>query len=417
MSAQFALRQLRALAKIAAPLALVLTMAACATLERLPAVPPQLAARAVPKVGPLRFLVARDDPGMIQEARSSLEKERAWLTANGQTGPLPPMSMLAISGGGDKGAFGAGLLSGWTAAGTRPEFKVVTGVSTGALIAPFAFLGPKYDPVLRSVYTEVSQPDIFKPRSIVSGFFGDAMADTTPLLKLVNHYVDRPLLDAIAAEYAKGRLLLVATTNIDSLEPVVWNMTAIAASKDPNAEALFSKILVASAAIPGAFPPVLIDVQVDGVAYQEMHVDGGALAQVFIYPPNLRIGEAAAALGVQRQRKLYIIRNAQLDTDWANVKRRTLPIALRGIGSLMQSQGIGDLYRIYVTTQRDGVDYNLIFIPSSFTAPHKGEFDRTYMRALFQVGYDMGAAGAQWQKHPPGYEAPIGSEMGAAAAH
>jgi len=416
MSAPFVLRRLKALAKAAAPLALsLLLVAACASPGRLPAVPPQLAARATPEVGALRYLVARDNPTLPQEARSSLEKEQAWLAAQGHTGALPPMSMLAISGGGDNGAFGAGLLSGWTARGTRPEFKVVTGVSTGALIAPFAFLGPKYDPVLRSVYTEVSQPDIFKPRNILSGLFGDAMADTTPLLKLVNRHIDRPLLDAIAAEYAKGRLLLVATTNLDTLEPVIWNMTAIAASPDPHAPALFSKILVASAAIPGAFPPVLIDVRVDGVAYQEMHVDGGALAQVFIYPPNLRIGEASAALGLQRQRTLYIIRNARLDTDWASVKRRTLPIATRAIGSLMQSQGIGDLYRIYVTTQRDGVDYNLLFIPASFKAPHTGEFDRTYMRALFKVGYDLGAAGAPWRKHPPGYDAPLNAGPGAEA--
>jgi len=416
MSDPFVLRQLKALAKAAAPLALsLLAMAACVTPGRLPAVPPQLAARATPDVGATRFLVARDNTAMLEEARRSLEKEQAWLAASGHTGPLPPMSMLAISGGGDNGAFGAGLLNGWTAAGTRPEFKVVTGVSTGALIAPFAFLGPKYDPVLRSVYTEVSQPDIFRPRNILSGLFGDALADTTPLLKLVNRNVDRPLLDAIAAEYAKGRLLLVATTNLDTLEPVVWNMTAIAASRDPHAQELFSKILVASAAIPGAFPPVLIDVRVDGVAYQEMHVDGGALAQVFIYPPNLRIAESSAALGVQRQRTLYILRNARLDADWANVKRRTLPIATRAIGSLMQSQGVGDLYRIYVTAQRDGVDYNLMFIPPSFTAPHTGEFDRTYMRALFKLGYDMGAASAPWQKHPPGYDTPLNADPGAKA--
>jgi predicted acylesterase/phospholipase RssA len=384
----------------------------CATPKRLPAAPSAVAAQAQPLPGTMRFLVARDSSGMVAEARSALEREKAWLAANGRTGPLPTAAMLAISGGGDNGAFGAGLLNGWSAAGTRPEFKVVTGVSTGALIAPFAFLGPGYDPRLKAVYTEVSQSDIFKARGLLKGFFGDAMADTTPLHRLIEKQVDRPLLDAIAAEYAKGRLLLVGTTNLDTLEPVIWNMTAIAASPDPRALALFRKVLLASAAIPGAFPPVFIDVEAGGARYQEMHVDGGTLAQVFMYPPSVQ----ASDTGIDRPRTLYLIRNARLDADWANVQRRTLPIAARAVGALMQSQGVGDLYRIYLTARRDGVDYNLAFIPPTFTTLHKQEFDTAYMRQLFQVGYDMGAAGYVWKKEPPGYSAPLGASVAGAAA-
>jgi len=389
--------------RAAACLFVALAMTACETPRRLPAVPTELAARATPSPMAERYLVARDHAAEIKESQASLAKERAWLAASGHTGPLPPMSMLAISGGGDDGAFGAGFLNGWTAAGTRPEFKVVTGVSTGALIAPFAFLGPKYDPVLKSVYTDVHQADIFRRRHLLSGFFGDAMSDTTPLLQLVSRHIDEALLGAIAAEYAKGRLLLVATTNLDSLEPVVWNMTAIAASKDPAARLLFSRILVASAAIPGVFPPMLIDVQVDGVHYQEMHVDGGAMAQVFLYPPGLRLADLAAAEGAERRRTLYIIRNARLDSDWANVTRRTLPIAARAIGSLLQTQGIGDLYRLYATSTRDGVEFNLAYIPASFREPHDKQFDQAYMRKLYQTGYDMALAGYAWGKAPPGF--------------
>lgn len=389
-------------------LALQFALLGCATPQRLAAVPAELTAKATPAVaGPIRFLVTRDSQGFIDEARASAAKERAWLAANGHTGPLPPANLLAISGGGDDGAYTAGLLNGWTAAGNRPEFKVVTGISTGALVAPFAFLGPRYDGVLRAIYTGVSQRDIFRPRNILSGFFGDAMADTTPLLKLTDRYVDRPLLDQIAAEYAKGRLLLVGTTNLDSLDPVIWNMTAIAASKDPNALQLFRKILLASAAIPGAFPPVMIDVEVDGVRYQEMHVDGGATAHVFVYPPRLNLAEEAARTGVERQRNLYIIRNARLDPDWASVRRRTLPIATRAISMLMQSQGIGDLYRIFVVAQRDKLAYHLAYIPSSFRTPHTSQFDTAYMRALYQTGYDQAAGGYPWQATPPGYDAPI----------
>jgi hypothetical protein len=301
-------------------------------------------------------------------------------------------------GGGDNGAYGAGFLNGWTASGTRPEFKVVTGVSTGALIAPFAFLGPKYDYVIKRVYTEMSQKDIFKKRGIVKGIFGDAMADSRPLAKVISSYVTPELLTEIAAEYGKGRILLVGTANLDSLEPVIWNMTAIAASKDPNAISLFSNVLLASASIPGAFPPVMIDVNVGGARYQEMHVDGGTMAQVFLYPPSI-----SAANSPHRKRVLYIIRNARLDADWASVERRTLNIATRAIGSLTRTQGVGDLYRIYATAQRDGIDYNLTYIPRTFNTPHNEEFDTAYMRSLFDVGFQSGSV-RQWQKYPPGFQ-------------
>jgi predicted acylesterase/phospholipase RssA len=389
-------------------LSLQLAIAGCATLSRLPAAPPPTAATPdVSGAGHIRFLVARDTSDFADEARRSILKEQAWRAATGQQGPPPPAYFLAISGGGDSGAFAAGLLNGWSASGTRPEFRAVTGVSTGALIAPFAFLGPRYDNVLTAVYTESSSADIFRRRNLLSAFFGDALADTTPLSRLVSRHVDRALLDAIAAEYAKGRLLLVGTTNLDTLEPVIWNMTAIAASKDPAALDLFRRILLASASIPGMFPPVMIDVHVGGVHYQEMHVDGGAVAQVFTYPPSFRLAEEAAGKGVQRARALYVIRNARLDADWATIRRRTLPIAGRAISSLLQNMGIGDLFQIYLTSQRDGIDYNLAYIPKSFDVPHTKDFDPDFMRPLYKLGYDMAAAGYPWQKQPPGYASAV----------
>jgi predicted acylesterase/phospholipase RssA len=360
-------------------------------------------AEATPTIGPVRFLVSRESDSFAAEARSSLAKEQQWLSSQGRGGgDLPPAYFLAVSGGGDNGAYGAGFLNGWSASGTRPEFKVVTGISTGALIAPFAFLGPKYDYVLRRVYTETSQKDIFKKRGIVKGIFGDGMADTRPLATVISQYVNRALLDEIAAEYAKGRLLLVGTANLDALEPVIWNLTAIAASQDPNATQLFANVLLASASIPGAFPPVMIDVNAGGSRYQEMHVDGGTMAQVFLYPPSLSLADAP-----QRKRVLYIIRNARLDADWASVERRTLSIATRAIASLTRTQGIGDLYRIYATAQRDGLDFNLTYIPKTFDTPHNEEFDTAYMRALFDVGLQAGKGARDWQKYPPGFQAPV----------
>ena len=382
-----------------------LALAGCATPHRLPAVPIAEVTQAVPTIGPVRFLVTRETDSFAAEARSSLAKEQQWLASQGRT-DLPPANFLAISGGGDNGAYGAGFLNGWTASGTRPEFKVVTGVSTGALIAPFAFLGPKYDYVVKRVYTETSQKDIFKKRGIVKGFFGDSMADSRPLAGVIASYVTTDLLREIAAEYAKGRMLLVGTANLDSLEPVIWNMTAIAASNDPNARSLFEKVLLASASIPGAFPPVMIDVTVGGTRYQEMHVDGGTIAQVFLYPPSLSVANSP-----QRKRALYIIRNARLDPDWASVERRTLSIATRAIGSLTRTQGVGDLYRIYATAQRDGLDYNLTYIPATFNTPHTEEFDTAYMRSLYAVGEQAAKSGYQWQKYPPGFEAPVQAKV------
>lgn len=370
----------------------------CATPQRLPAVPLSQVTQASPVSEKVRFLVSRETETFALEAKAALASEIQWRASQGHVGPLPPAKYLAISGGGDNGAYGAGFLKGWTATGTRPEFKAVTGISTGALIAPFAFLGPKYDYVLERVYTQTSQKDIFKKRGIAKAIFGEAMADSRPLAQVIASYVTPELLHEIAGEYAKGRLLLVGTTNLDSLEPVVWNMTAIAASKDPNAISLFEKVLLASASIPGAFPPVMIDVTVDGTHYQEMHVDGGTMAQVFLYPPSISLAE-----GPVRERSVYIIRNARLDADWASVERRTLTIAARAIASLTRTQGIGDLYRIYATTSRDNVGFNLTYIPQTFHAPHNEEFDTAYMRALFQAGAEAAKSQQPWRTQPPGY--------------
>ena len=385
-------------------LALQLAIAGCTTPQRMPAVPESLGSQATQSLGPIRYLVSRESATFAAEARANLEREKQWLAAQGRTGDLPPAYYLAISGGGDNGAYGAGFLNGWTATGLRPEFKVVTGISTGALIAPFAFLGPKYDYVLQRVYTTTAQKDIFKKRGLKSLLFGDGMADTAPLARIIASYVTPEFLQEIAAEHAKGRALLVGTTNLDSLEPVIWDMTAIAASRDPRALSLFRSILLASASIPGAFPPVMIDVNLNGAHYQEMHVDGGTVAQVFLYPPSFSLAGAP-----QRKRVLYIIRNARLDADWASTERRTMSIAMRSIDSMIRTQGIGDLYRIYATSNRDGIDFNLTYIPPTFDTPHREQFDTAYMQSLYNVGLEAAKTGPRWDKYPPGFQTPVNS--------
>ena len=380
----------------------------CASLERLPAVPADRTTQAVvPGIPNARYWVDSDLGPYVKDALKSVEREMAALAAaGGSRDSLPPTHFLAISGGGDDGAFGAGLLNGWTATGTRPVFKIVTGVSTGALTAPFAYLGSRYDEVLRNVYTSVSSKDIFEARGMMAVITSDAMSDNSPLWTLLSKYVTPDLMKEIAAEYGKGRLLLIATANLDARRPVVWNMGEIASSPDPRALDLFRRIMIASASIPGAFPPMMIDVEVDGKRYQEMHVDGGTMAQVFLYPP--RLAETARAAGYkvpERERHVYVIRNTRIDPNWASVDRKTVSIVGRAITSLIQTQGIGDLYRIYLTAQQDKLDFNLAFIGSEFNVEHKEEFDTVYMRALYDYGYQLARKGYPWMKAPPGLKA------------
>jgi hypothetical protein len=370
---------------------------ACSVPERGPAVPRADTERAQPLgIANARYYPDSDPQPLIDDATEALRREVAALPPGAK---LPPANYLAISGGGDNGAFGAWLLNGWTEVGTRPQFKGVTGVSTGALIAPLAFLGPQYDPALREVYTTINADRIYRTRGLSAALFDDAMADTTPLSALIGKFVDQKMLEAIAAEYRKGRLLLIGTTDLDAQRPVIWNIGAIADSGKPGALGLVHQILRASAAIPGAFQPVLIDVELDGRKYQELHVDGGAIAQLFLYPPSLDLGR----VGIKRERHAYVIRNARLDPDYASTERRTLSIAGRAISTMLASSRRNDVLRIYFITRRDGVDYNLAYIGHDFDAPEKkGEFDQAFMRALYDYGYREAKAGLEWHKAPPG---------------
>jgi predicted acylesterase/phospholipase RssA len=399
---------LHSLVRVVAVMALVQGCASAP--QRLPAVPLELSAKAeIPGMPGVRHVGGGDMTEFTKVAFDALHKEQAYRASQGHQGPLPPAVFVAISGGGDNGAYTAGLLNGWTAAGTRPEFSLVTGISTGALIAPFAFLGKKYDATLKEVYTTIAPKDVLVSRGLVAGVMGDAMADNAPLWALTRKSVTAEMLKEVASEYAKGRMLLIGTTDLDSRRGIIWDMGKIAGYGTPQALDLFVSIMIASASIPAGFPPTMIDVEVDGKRYQEMHVDGGTSAQVFVYPASIRIRDQAASVGVTRERTLYIIRNARLDPEWAHTERSTMTIAGRAIASLIHTQGIGDLYRIFSTAQRDGVDFNLTFIPSSFNHPHKEEFDNAYMRALYETGYNLGLKGVPWAKTPPAFSGPPGS--------
>jgi predicted patatin/cPLA2 family phospholipase len=308
---------------------------------------------------------------------------------------------LAISGGGENGAFAGGLLLGWTEAGDRPEFTAVTGISAGALIAPFAFLGTEYDPVLRKVMGELSADTVFKKRRTLKGLRSDAMASTEPLQHLIETYIDQEMMEKIAEEHRTGRTLYIGTANLDSMRPVIWRISAIANSGHPRALELIQKVLLASASIPGAFPPVLMEVQVGDERFDELHVDGGAASQVFLYPAGLNWDAVLDKLKVQGRPKVYVIRNSRLDPMYEEVDNKIFAIAGRSIQSLIRTQGIGDLHRIYLETCRDGLDFNLAYIPADFDEKSKVEFDPEYMKKLFDTAFDRARAGYPWEKMPP----------------
>lgn len=338
------------------------------------------------------------------EAEFQLAEQRQRRTLGlGPDAPLPAVQFLAVSGGGENGAFGAGLLCGWSEQGSRPEFELVTGVSTGALTAPFAYLGSSYDPQLRAVYTELTPSRVLLKRYVTAFLFNDAMADNSPLYVTISQYLTKDMLAAIAKAYGEGRLLLIASTDLDSQQPVIWNVGAIAASGHPRALDTIRRLLLASAAIPAAFPPTMFDVTLDGKAYQEMHVDGGAFAQAFLYP--------AAVTRERRQRMkrgqsvvpgvAYIIRNGRLDPEWASTERRTLGIAGRAIATMIAASGRNDVMHMYNTTLHDGIDFNLAYIGPDFTMKLEQPFDQAYMRALFDYGFQRARRDYEWSKEPP----------------
>lgn len=377
-----------------------MALAACAgpTVESLrdPVPEPLVKQSSVPGYQRIRYWGDNGEglaPDLVAEIAA--QQKAAGLTPNTR-------NYLAVSGGGSNGAFGAGLLFGWTAAGTRPEFTVVTGVSTGSLIAPFAFLGPPYDALLKEAYTEISGEDVYEKKGILGIIGSESVADNTPLRRLVSRYVTDQMLVDIVREHKRGRRLLIGTTNLDAERPVVWDIGAIAMSGVAGRKQLIQDILVGSASIPGVFPPVNIKVSADGKTYDELHVDGGTSNQAFMFPSNFSLRQSDKDLKRSgMKRTLYVIRNGKVTPEYSTVKPKLASIVGKSISSLIKTQGIGDLYRMYSNAQRDGIAFRAIWIPESFTRKEPAPFDPGYMRALFDLGYEMGRKGIPWEEQPP----------------
>jgi len=318
----------------------------------------------------------------------------------------PRMALLALSGGGARGAFGAGLLSGWTQHGTRPRFAAVTGISSGALMGTFAFLGPAYDGELERFYTKTTDADIFADRGI-GGLFRDAVKDSTPLKQLIERTMDDQIIDAVAVEHRRGRRFFVGTTNLDGARLVVWDMGAIAASERPDRKQRFHDVLLASASVPMVFPPVYFPVEWEGKTYWQMHVDGGAAVVIFM--SGLVVDELNRLTGLKTERgdaavDCYIVLNDVLGDRVPEepVEPTLLGIAGGVVRSLSTAATVTQLVRLYRAARGVGFGFHFACIPADYPMRLPAiRFEPDRMRDLFDHSRARAAAGFPWAEYPP----------------
>ncbi|MFC0340596.1 patatin-like phospholipase family protein [Paracoccus niistensis] len=370
----------------AVTLALVLALPGCGVvpIRLAPAVPAAAQLQAEPP-GYARIRAFGD--GLGPSGASSDDLGRAALA---RLQSSEPIDLLALSGGADAGAFGAGVLKGWTQRGDRPEFDYVTGVSTGALIAALAFLGPRYDDALEHFYTRTTASDVFILRPLAALAGAPSIGDSAPLRNQINRIVTPRMVAEIAAERRKGRMLLIGTTNLDAQRQVIWDIGRIAASSQPDRVQLIRDVLLASASVPGAFPPVTIDVGADGRHYQELHVDGGVTRGVFAYPPGLRLPPPMGP------RRMWVIRNSKLAAEYEPTRQGVVSIAERSLTTLIKHQSVGNIADMQAQARRDGFGFNVTAVPPNLALPPYKPFDAAYMNTLFQAGLATGRSAHGW---------------------
>lgn len=360
-----------------------LALGACTSLPRTPYTAAEASTSRVLDIDGLRRYA--DDP----VTKFSFEKDNSTATR----------SYLALSGGGADGAYGVGVLNGWTAARTRPTFTVVSGVSTGGLIAPFAFLGPQYDDTLKEVYTSGIAESLLNDPSIMRVLFGSGLFGNTRLRELVARYVGPEIMAQVAREHAKGRKLLVVTTDLDTQRTAIWDMGKIAAVGTPEALKLFRDVMAASASIPLVFPPIMIDAEGQGRKFQEMHVDGGVTAPVLTLPEAL-LFQSGRMPGSARM-DIYILVNKKIERNFELVSNGTIDVASRSLSAITQSQTRSIILSTYDFAKRNRLGFHLSYIARDYPAPPSEGFDTTYMRALYQYGYEKAASGQAWTSTLP----------------
>ena len=355
------------------------------------------------------------DPQMIVAIRNSLERSRTiqQCAANdgsttvpvgpGNSEKQPPFNVLAISGGGAYGAFDVGVLAGWSESKTRPAFDVVTGISTGAFIATFAFLGPQYDAMVRDLYINARTEDVYEKRLWISIINSSSIASSRPLKKRLETAITSDVLKEVAKAHANGRRLYIGTTDLDTRRFVIWDMGAIASSGKPDALDLYRKIVLASGSVPGFFPPVLIDVEVDGHKYQELHVDGGTTTSVFVPMAMTKCDPRTASL--RPGSCVYVIASGKLYADSDTVKPKFVDITLDAISSMLYAGSRSDVFRIFNTALFCGMDFQLISVPQDFQLDATSlDIDAKQSHHLYELGFEMGKTRKGWRLTPPGID-------------
>ncbi|MBB4367494.1 putative patatin/cPLA2 family phospholipase [Bradyrhizobium sp. cir1] len=364
-------------------LALSLALASCTSLPRTPYTAAEASTSRVLDIDGLRRYA--DEP----VTKFSFDKDASTATK----------SYLALSGGGADGAYGVGVLNGWSAARTRPTFTVVSGVSTGGLIAPFAFLGSQYDDTLKEVYTSGIAESLLNDPSIMRVLFGSGLFGNTRLRELVARYVGPEIMAQVARENARGRRLLIVTTDLDTQRTAIWDMGKIAAVGTPEALKLFRDVMAASASIPLVFPPIMIDAEGQGRRFQEMHVDGGVTAPVLTLPEAL-LFQGSRLPGTAKM-DIYILVNKKIERNFELVSNSTIDVASRSLSAITQSQTRSIIFSTYDFARRNRLGFHLSYIARDYPAPPSEGFDTGYMRALYQYGYQKAAAGEAWTSTLP----------------
>lgn len=307
------------------------------------------------------------------------------------------LHILALSGGGPNGAFGAGVMKGWTASGTRPEFDIVTGISTGSIIAPFAFLGPEYDDQIGEFYKTARTDALVHKRFLAGIFGGGSLYSTAPLKRVIDSVVTPEFVSALADEYTRGRLLLIGTTNMDAERPVIWNVTEIASYRSEEARALIRDVILASASIPIMFTPVRFNVTDGTENFTELHADGGLTQEIFTYSPELPVRSYLRRAGLaHRDNRVWVIHNNLINPVYQPQKTGLRHIGERTLSTLIKSQSVGDLQRIAALARRDGFSLRAMIMPARFTDKSSELFDPVYMSRLYAVGEAMGRQPNAW---------------------
>jgi patatin-like phospholipase len=349
-----------------------------------------------PKAAATASIEGFSDIRIYADTSRTLPEARAWL-------PLPrhkEMNYLVLSSGGAGGAFSVGALKAWSDKGGRPEFDIVSGVSTGALIAPYAFLGSAYDKTLVDLYTSGVAKELVDADFLPKGLFGASLLKQEPLRIMVERYLTQDVLAKIAAEHRKGRRLLVLTSNLDSQRAVIWNMGAIAASGRPDALKLFQDIIIASASIPGLYPAVLIKAEAGGQAFEEMHSDGGSASQILTIPEGWMANSDKLGLPKDLKFNMYIIINNALMPEFSTTTNNTFVVMARANSALIKAQTRSALLATYIYAQKMGIRFRLASIdeqvPYSMTDP----FNTDYMRTVYNLGYERMASNSLWKDKP-----------------